>query len=299
MKRSGHEIARAYDIQRKAIAASCASYDAGNKWEALRLATAIYTMVHDHGRIQSVLSQAGVKHNLLWIATGLRVDEPVISKFYGSTCLVALLKNDDGTSELAPLCTYIDKLDIPMFGRFLPFEEWWEKDIISFEREYREPRILLDLYTPDAVPKEVNFDVIQAAVDKVRALPEDRRAKDGFLTKMTRRQLVFALRNQEGGGHFDPEGVPNRNYTALLKPLLMLTYPNLNICGDRELATMRQVAEELRITLLANGAKNKGDLPIVTQFALALAAMAEVREPRSRSGEYLAPSRLGCFGRVY
>jgi len=41
----------------------------------------------------------------------------------------------------------------------------------------------------------------------------------------------------------------------------MFTGGQINVCGDRELATMRQVAEELRITLLTAGAKHKGDMP--------------------------------------
>ena len=85
----------------------------------------------------------------------------------------------------------------------------------------------------------------------------------GTRTKISRRQLVFALRNNEGGGHFDP-ALLNPNYIALLRTVHMFSYPTLNVCENLELAMMRQIAEELRLSLLANGAKSRdGDLPQV------------------------------------
>jgi hypothetical protein len=44
----------------------------------------------------------------------------------------------------------------------------------------------------------------------------------------------------------------------------MFSYPTLNVCKNLELVMMRQIAEELRLSLLANGAKSRdGDLPQV------------------------------------
>src|SRR5258708_10006160 len=42
---------------RQALAASCTSYDSGNEWEAARLATTVFTLVHDGGSIISLLTR--------------------------------------------------------------------------------------------------------------------------------------------------------------------------------------------------------------------------------------------------
>ena len=68
--------------------------------------------------------------------------------------------------------------------------------------------------------------------------------------RMTRRQLVFALRNQEGGSHYDDE-VRNPNFHPLKRPVMMVT-PGLGfgLMGDLELASMRQIAEEVELSFV-------------------------------------------------
>ncbi len=72
---------------------------------------------------------------------------------------------------------------------------------------------------------------------------------DGAL-RLTRRQLVFVLRNQEGGSHYDSE-VRNPNFHPLKNPVIMFS-PGLGIGEMRhlELASMRQVAEELELSFV-------------------------------------------------
>jgi hypothetical protein len=67
---------------------------------------------------------------------------------------------------------------------------------------------------------------------------------------LTRKQLVMALRNQEGGGHYDEE-VRNDNFLPLKKQVIMFT-PGLGIgpMRDLELASMREIAEELELSFV-------------------------------------------------
>ena len=69
-KRTVAETKEALDVQRRAIVASCAAYDNGEKWEALRLATAVYLVVHDGGKNnKSLLTQLGVRDATKFIAS--------------------------------------------------------------------------------------------------------------------------------------------------------------------------------------------------------------------------------------
>lgn len=80
-------------------------------------------------------------------------------------------------------------------------------------------------------------------------------ANDAPFLTLSRRRLVFALRNKEGGGaHYDPEISDEAYITFSQKPLWFARtgeneYPILQL----ELANMRQVAWELLETLKENG----------------------------------------------
>ncbi len=177
--------------------------------EAIRLATVVYTMVHDHGSIHSILSQLGIKHRIIYMASGLDKRSALGKGANRYTPLIEYERYRDRRSILIgylSFCRYRFCLAMrgqqPLF-RELPFEDWWETDVIFF---------------------------------------------DGNLA-LTRKKLVFTLRNQEGGGHFDPE-MRNTHYLALTKPVWMST-PNygFGMMGGLELATMRQIAEEMRISV--------------------------------------------------
>jgi hypothetical protein len=71
MPRTKADLDRAFAIQGRYLRASCDAYDAGDKWEAIRLATVVFTLVHDHGNIHSILSQLGIKHKIIYMASGL------------------------------------------------------------------------------------------------------------------------------------------------------------------------------------------------------------------------------------
>ena len=83
--------------------------------------------------------------------------------------------------------------------------------------------------------------------------------------RMTRRQLVFALRNQEGGSHYDDE-VRNPSFRPLKQPVWMIT-PGLGfgLMGDLELASMRQIAEEVELSFVhLEKTKNPNAHPNIT-----------------------------------
>ena len=198
MKRTRDELLRAFDVQQRALAASCRSYDEGNKWEAIRLATVTYTLVHDAGRkSRSVLGLLGVKDKMKFVSSGHHVHSKVVGRI---NPLATLELRSDRPSEYGPR---FQTVETPI--RHVSFGQWWERDIII---------------------------------------------KDGA-AELTRKRLVFVLRNQEGGSHFDDE-VRDPGYLSLAGSSNALVFrpghePQLVFAA--ELATMRQVAWELTKTL--------------------------------------------------
>jgi len=69
-KRPRQELVEKFKNQIKALDASSANYDAGEDWEAERLANAVFNLVFDGGKIASVLSQLEVKDSLRFVSSG-------------------------------------------------------------------------------------------------------------------------------------------------------------------------------------------------------------------------------------
>jgi len=120
--RTQEELRAALLHQRLAIEKSSAAYDAGETWEALRLAPPIYNLVYDHKRTKSILDQLGVKTSIRFISSSAGI-EP--TNLVASTPLVMFRVggNDGGAYP---------KLDLgpPMELREVPFIVWWERDPI-------------------------------------------------------------------------------------------------------------------------------------------------------------------------
>jgi hypothetical protein len=165
MPRTKADLDRAFAIQGRYLRASCDAYDAGDKWEAIRLATVVFTLVHDHGNIHSILSQLGIKHKIIYMASGLDMPSALNRGANRYTPLIEYeryrdrKKYPDRIPEFLPISTFLAMRGQQPLLRELPFEDWWETDVIFF---------------------------------------------DGNLA-LTRKKLVFTLRNEEGGGHFSPE----------------------------------------------------------------------------------------------
>lgn len=201
--RNPEEVKSALFIQCLALRASCEAYDKGEWWEALRLATSVYIIVHDGGRnSQSLLKQLGLRGRMRFISTAFQYSPGNVLR---ETHLVATRIYGDGRAEYRP------KLgDGPTEERAIQFSDWWDKELIFRDGSHR----------------------------------------------LTRKRLVFVLRSQEGGAHFDPE-IRDPNYLQFAKE--QLTTPRV-IFGDTsrpilgaEIASMRQIAWELLESIKRGG----------------------------------------------
>jgi hypothetical protein len=190
---------KALDIQRRALEASCRSYDAGEKWEALRLATHTYTLVHDHAKkSRSVLTQLGAMDGLKFVSACGTPPPRLIGQW---NPLVVIHMLADRPSEYLPK---LDEVTVPI--TMVSFKQWWERDIIF---------------------------------------------KDSAVS-LTRKRLVFALRNQDGGSHLDEE-LRDPGYVELAK--VSRTFAKRpdhapQFLLEAESAIMRHVAWELTKTLV-------------------------------------------------
>ena len=208
---------------------SCRSYDAGVHSEALRLATAVFIIAHDGGKNRCLLTHLSIKDQIPWQTSNLDITS-LRAVMLRATPLVELDNTPDGP-DFVPLCTYTKNHDAFQGFRRLSFKDWWIKDLIFI---------------------------------------------DGDRT-LTRQHLVLALRNQDGGGHFDEE-LRNPNYVALKEEVLMFfpgkpavsKFPAVGLRSMRNLAlaSMRQIAEEVRLSLGTydaerTGAKNEDGILMV------------------------------------
>lgn len=126
-KRPRVELVKLLAEQREALAASCEGYDNGKEWEAARLATAIYTLVHDGGAITSLLTQLGLRASLRFVSTG-RWEPPVGMKTisFTSPALVTFRADANGM-RLVPQFQHSTGKPLPTKVQFDP---WWAKEDI-------------------------------------------------------------------------------------------------------------------------------------------------------------------------
>jgi hypothetical protein len=196
MPRTTRELVQALMTQWRHMEASCAAYDAGDKSEALRLATAVYNLVHDGGQTHSILSQLNVKSQMRFVTTAHTHTDEEIKHADRYTPLIELERT---TMEFVPIFSFCAKRGIYHPMTELPFKDWWQKDVIFLDGDKR----------------------------------------------LTRRQLVTTLRDQEGGSHFDKE-LRNPNYLPLRQSVMMVSVSKgrttMGALEGLELATMRQVA---------------------------------------------------------
>jgi hypothetical protein len=150
--KSREDLVQHFNETKSALLASCQSFDNGNRWEAGRIATATYALLHDGGRnSRSVLTQLGLRGSLRFPsrvnirAGNLLADTPLV--FYRVT--------GDGSHACLPILGERVGDDPQM----LQFSRWWDQVILA----------------------------------------------DGPTFQLTRKGMVFSLRNQDGGAHVDPE----------------------------------------------------------------------------------------------
>jgi hypothetical protein len=192
-QRSPEETQRAFDALYKAIQASCKAYDAGETWEAMRIATAVHTLVHDHGKNYiSVLSRLGIRSSLRFLSSGRVSGDGQLAW----SPLVGTQMSDTGTRYFPMLGNGPQGTrDGTWDHESIQFGRWWEKEIIS----------------------------------------------RGIDHTFTRKGLVFALRNKEGGGHYGD--IDDPRYAELLDDKRL--HPNP---AGIQMAMMRQIGWEITMT---------------------------------------------------
>ena len=118
------ELVQLLAEHRQALAASCESYDKGNEWEAARLATTIFTLVHDGGSITSLLTQLGLLDSLRFISSGR--DEHDAFTTLATPPLVGIQMNTGGQTKYYPRLDETRASQI----RELAFKTWWSEECI-------------------------------------------------------------------------------------------------------------------------------------------------------------------------
>lgn len=127
-KRTREELVQLLAEQRQALSASCEGYDSGKEWEAARLATAVFTLVHDGGSIRSLLTQLGLRGSLRFISSGRVVDDLAVAA--ASPPLVMFTLGPNGAK-------FVPRLENGPPRRMveLQFTTWWAKEVIY--KDYR------------------------------------------------------------------------------------------------------------------------------------------------------------------
>jgi hypothetical protein len=124
------EIEFALSCQLLAIVASGGAYDAGEEWEAYRISTAAYTMLHDdvrpNSRGRAILSQIGVKRTILYAASA----EPYVANVIPSS----LVMLDTQNAGFVPLCWS----KFREINRWLPFDDWWSTEVVFADQPFAE-----------------------------------------------------------------------------------------------------------------------------------------------------------------
>jgi hypothetical protein len=127
----------------------------------------------------------------------MHIDDATMSNVFAASCLIELERYENGSAEFRPLCLHQDWHDIALRMRFLPFEEWWEKDTISFESETQDPLLLIDVRPPlprrpplPPLPRGIPPAIAAKLVDAVMHGREPTVPTQGWLTRITRKQLV-------------------------------------------------------------------------------------------------------------
>ena len=121
IKRPRAELVEHLKDQRAALAASCAGFDSGNQWEAARLATTVFTLLHDGGSIVSILTQLGLRASLRFVSTAHPMNP---GNALPETPLIALRLSDKGA-------TYVPAFgNAPFPSTRSQFPTWWVKELI-------------------------------------------------------------------------------------------------------------------------------------------------------------------------
>ena len=135
--------------QRRFLAVSCAAYDAGDHAEAKRIAAALQVLLHGRGSGPALLEELGTRAQIGWLDTAGSM-LPVVAG--AQTPLAYVKKVDQGGSMWQPTLDAWDRRlqERPQLppateaalaqlraeralrsrGSWLPFDEWWDADVL-------------------------------------------------------------------------------------------------------------------------------------------------------------------------
>lgn len=215
---------------------SCQAYDRGATREAYRLATTVRVLVHDTSRSHSLLSQMGVKDEITYIdgrLPGFENLPPLADNMVTSSPGLAELAHfslaqgsSRDASEYWPTFRAASPSDLLSKPR-VQFETWWKKAV----------------------------------------------SKDTVGHELFRRHYVLAAANKDGGAHIDAAfGQDFEGYRAMTRDgsMGMKASGSFVVAGPTGVpdaaglspapAVIRQIAEELRVSLRLQLAGALGDL---------------------------------------
>lgn len=124
-KRPRAELIKLLADQRAALAASCEGYDKGNEWEAARLATTVFTLVHDGGSITSLLTQLHLRASMRLLSSGRSLDPKNVSS---TPPLLMVVMASTGTA-FRPRLAVSSGSENQRLQR-VQFATWWQKEVI-------------------------------------------------------------------------------------------------------------------------------------------------------------------------
>lgn len=164
-RRPKEELNEIYQNHIRALEASAKGFDNGDKWEATRLATTVYTLLHDGGRnSRSILSQMGVRAKLRFVSSATT---PNPRNLLPQFPLLLMQMSSEGENYDVKFMPLLDTSS-PFTHKGVQFPRWWEAEAIFHKNDL----------------------------------------------KVSRRELVFALRNKEGGAHVDDK-LTNKAYLEM------------------------------------------------------------------------------------
>lgn len=126
-KRERPRLLESLNEQKGFLERSARAFDAGEHSEALRLATAIRTLVHDTNNSHSLLQQLAVKEKITYTATNRAFDPSNLLPTYSLVSVkIDTSRGLEGFSYSANLGGG------PPVGRKLQFTQWWHSDTVVF-----------------------------------------------------------------------------------------------------------------------------------------------------------------------
>ncbi len=123
-----HELLEHLDEQIEFLKDSCQLYDGGRIREYKRLSLSIRIILHDTRHSRSLLSQLGVKDNLVYLNTAEPFFENTATEFRSNLGLVAMTMSPEGIN-------YIPKLSSPFpessSNPNTDFNSWWTERLMD------------------------------------------------------------------------------------------------------------------------------------------------------------------------